>query len=161
MASAHITTSQVQAWLETTKCTISAIDPNLEAEVSGEVLGRLTQTYNEFVPAWVDSTTTPAIVQKVIAMMYAGWFYDRQYAEVISQEPGQSYGLTLRTWAAQLLADIIRGIVAIEEIEPNQPAVAPVFYPTDVSSTWDAWRTNTDCNDQSLGPAKFGMGKIF
>jgi hypothetical protein len=96
-----------------------------------------------------------------MAMMYAGWAFDRAYAEVVSQEAGASYGMTLRTWATALLTDIIRGAVAIAEIEPNQPAVAPIFYPTDTSSTYDAWRTNCDPNDVSLGPAKFGMGKVF
>lgn len=158
---AHIATTDVQAWLETTKLTVPSIEVALETQVSGEVLGRLTETYSGFTSEWVDTSTTPEIVKKVMAMMYAGWFYDRQYAEVISQEPASSYGLVLRTWATALLTDIISGAVSIEEIAPNQPAVAPVFYPTDVSSTWDAWRTNTDCDDQSLGPAKFGMGKVF
>lgn len=158
---AHITTSQVQTWLESTKLTITSLDAGLEAQVSGEVLGRLTETYAQYVPLWVDSSTTPEVVQQVIAMMYAGWAYDRAYAEVVSQTPGPSYGVTLRTWAVALMNDIIRGGVSIAEIEPNQPAVAPVFYPTDVSSTWEAVRANSDCNDQSLGPAKFTIDKVF
>lgn len=158
---AHITTTQVQTWLESTKLTITALDAGLEAQVSSEILGRLTETYAAYTSLWVDSNTTPAIVQQVIAMMYAGWTFDRSYAEVVSQEAGASYGLTLRNWAMALLRDIISGAVAIAEIEPNQPAVAPEFYPTDTSSTHDAWRTNTDCNDLSLGPAKFGMGQVF
>jgi hypothetical protein len=161
VASAHITASQVQAWFETTKLTITSLDTNLEAEVSTEVLGYLTETYAEYVPAWIDASSTPAVVQKVIAMMYAGWAYDRAYSEVISETPGTSYGLTLRTWATALLTDIIRGAVAIAEIEPNQPAVAPVFYPNDASSTYDAVRTNCDPNDISLGPEKFGVSKVF
>lgn len=157
----HITTAGVQTWLESTKLTISSIDAALEAQVSGEVLGRLTETYATYVPTWIDSTTTPEIVQQCIAMMYASWIYDRSYAEVESQTPGTSYGLVLRNWATNLLQDIIRGSVAIAEIAPNQPAVAPEFYPTDVSSTTEAWLNNTDCDDLSLGPAKFGMGQVF
>lgn len=158
---AHITTSQVQSWLESTKLNISTIDTNLEAQVSSEVIGRLTETYSAYTASWVDSTTTPAIVQRVIAMTYAGWLYDRQYAEIESQTPGTSYGVVLRNWATTLLADIIRGSVSIAEIEPNQPAVAPMFYPNDLSSTTDAVRTNTDCDDLSLGPAFFGVDKVF
>jgi hypothetical protein len=158
---AHITTTQVQTWLESTKLTVTSLDAGLEAQVSSEVLGKLTETYASFVPLWIDATTTPAIVQKVMSMIYAGWLFDRSYSEVISEQRGASYGLTLRTWGTQLLNDIISGAVSIAEIAPNQPAVAPVFYPTDTSSTWDAWRMNTDCNDNSLGPAKFGMGKVF
>lgn len=158
---AHITTSQVQTWLESTKLNVATLDAGLEAQVSSEILGRLTETYSAYTSSWVDATTTPVIVQKAMAMMYAGWIFDRTYAEVVSQESGNSYGKTLRSWANVLLSDIIRGAVSIAEIEPNQPAVAPTFYPTDTSSTWDAWRTNTDCNDLSLGPAKFGMGQVF
>lgn len=158
---AHITTSQVQTWLESTKLTVTNLDTGLEAQVSGEVLGRLTETYAQFVSGWTDATNTPAIVQQVMAMMYAGWFYERSYAEVQADTATRSYGETLKRWAMTLLADIIRGAVAITEIEPNQPAVAPVFYPNDVSSTWDAVRANTDCNDQSLGPAKFTVDKVF
>jgi hypothetical protein len=158
---AHIVTSDVQTWLESTKLSISTIEPNLEATVSAEVLGRLTETYSQFVPLWVDSTSTPQIVKQIIAMYYASWIFDRAYSEVVTNESQVSYGATLRGWATALMASVITGSVAIAEIEPNQPAVAPIFYPTDASSTWDAWRANTDCNDNSLGPAKFGMGKVF
>jgi hypothetical protein len=158
---AHITTSQVQTWFEGTKLTISTLDAGLEAQVSGEILGRLTETYAAYTSLWVDSSTTPEVVQQVMAMMYAGWYFDRSYSEVVTDSRTTSYGMTLRAWATQLLTDIIRGAVAIAEIDPNQPAVAPVFYPTDTSSTYDAWRTNCDPNDVSLGPAKFGMGKVF
>jgi hypothetical protein len=158
---AHITATQVQTWLESTKLAISSLDPALESQVSTQVLGRLTETYAAYVPLWVDATTTPAIVQQVIAMMYAGWLYDRAYSEVVSQESGASYGMTLRNWATTLLNDIISGAISIAEIEPNQPATAPVFYPTDASSTHQAVIANADWNDQSLGPAKFTVDKIF
>lgn len=158
---AHITTTQVQTWLESTKLTVSSLDAGLEAQVSAEVLGRLAETYPTYVSTWTDATSTPVIVQQVMAMMYAGWAYDRAYSEVVSQESGASYGLTLRNWAMTLLTDIIRGAVAIAEILPNEPATAPVFYPTDVSSTEDAVRSNTDDDDISLGPNFFGVSKVF
>ncbi len=158
---AHITTSDVQTWLETTKLTIASIEVNLEASVSSEVIGRLAETYIQFTPLWIDSTSTPQVVKQVIAMYYASWLFDRAYSEVVTNESQVSYGATLRLWATTLLADISRGAVAIAEIAPNQPAIAPKFYPTDTSSTWDAWNANTDLNDNSLGPAKFGMGQVF
>jgi hypothetical protein len=158
---AHITTSSVQAWFEPTKLTITSLDTVLEAQVASEVLARLTETYAQYVPLWVDSTTTPAIVQKIISMMYAGWVYDRSYSEVVSEEGVKSYGYTLRQWASALLTDVLTGAAAIAEIEPNQPATAPVFYPTDASSTCDAVWSNADPNDQSLGPAMFTVDKCF
>jgi hypothetical protein len=158
---AHITTSDVQAWLESTKLSVTTIEAVLEADASTEVLGRLDSTYGMYVPLWIDSTSTPQIVRQVIAMYYASWIYDRSYSEVETNEASVSYGAVLRAWAMTLLNDIIRGAVSIVEIEPSSPATAPVFYPTDASSTEDAWRWNTDEDDNSLGPAKFGMGKVF
>lgn len=156
---AHFTATQVQTWLESTKLNVTSIEVGLEAQVAGEVLGRLTQTYAQYVPAWIDATTTPEVVQQVMSMQYAGWMYDRAYSE--AGETTATYGKTLRGWSTNLLNDILKGSVAIVEIAPNKPAVAPVFYPTDVSSTNEALWANTDCNDQSLGPAKFTVDKVF
>jgi len=104
----HITASMVQTWLEPTKATISSVDTVLEGQIANEVLGRLAQTFTQpLVATWVDTTTTPAVVQQIIVMYYAGWFYDR------------------------------------------------------ASSTRLAQLTNTNCDDLSLGPAKFGMSKVF
>jgi hypothetical protein len=158
---AHITTSDVQTWLETTKLTISTIEPTLEADVSAEVLARLATQYGAYTPLWVDSTTTPQIVKQIIAMLYAGWIYDRAYSEVETNEALTSYGAVLRSWAMTLINDILGGSVPIAEIGSSPIAEAPVYYPNDASSTTDAWQANTDEDDNSLGPAKFGMGKVF
>jgi hypothetical protein len=149
--------------LETTKLTVSTIEPTLEADASSEVLGRLNQTYSAYVPTWVDNTSTPQVVKQVIAMYYASWIYDRAFSEVETAEARISYGAVLRIWATTLLTDIIRGAVDIAELDAigGGPSTGVIYYPTDASSTWDAWRTNTDCDDNSLGPAKFGMGKVF
>jgi hypothetical protein len=155
---AHITAAQVQVWLETTKATISTVDPALETQIAGEVIGRLAETFPAEALTWTDNTNTPEVVQQIISMFYASWFYDRQFSEV---ETGQtSYGATLRAWATKLLQDVITGgVILVGVVVPASSG--PAFYPTDQSSTWDAWRANTDCNDKSLGPAKFGMGMVF
>lgn len=158
---AHITTSDVQVWLETTKLAISSIDPTLEVDVSNEVISQLTGQFGAYTPTWVDNTSTPQIVKQIIAMEYAGWVYDRAFSEVVTNEAQVSYGATLRGWATNLINDILGGSILIAEIGSGPVNEAPIFYPTDVSSTWDAWRANIDCNDNSLGPAKFGMGKVF
>jgi hypothetical protein len=92
-------------------------------------------------------------------MFYTSWLYDRSYAEVEVNGATTSYGATLRMWAQNLLTGIINGSISIAEISPNSPAVAPDFYPTDASSTWEAATANW-C-DKSLGPAKFSMGMKF
>jgi len=157
---AHINASDAQAWVESTKLPINSIDTNLEAQVAGEVLGNLTETYGEFVPEWTDATNTPLIVRQVIAMIYTSWIYDRAYSEVETNGQMTSYGATLRGWAETLLQNIIRGSVSIAEITPNEPAVAPVFYPNDASDALDP-RFYSWCGDQSVGPAKFTIDQVF
>ena len=158
---AHITATQVQAWLESTKLTVTTIDPSLETQVSTEILGKLAQTLSAYTPLWVDTSTTPEVVQQCIAMTYAGWIFDRAYSEVVSQSTTASYGAQLRAWAMTLLNDIITGGVFINEIAPNSAAAEPAYYPNDASSTSDALANNTDVDDNSLGPAMFGVSKVF
>jgi hypothetical protein len=147
--------------LETTKLSISSIEPTLELDVSSEVLGRLGETFYAYVPLWIDNTTTPALVKQIMAMYYASWVYDRSFAEVETNESQVSYGATLRAWASKLLTDMISGGVTVAEILPGGPNSSIVFYPTDASSTTDALQANTDTDDNSLGPAVFGMSKVF
>ena len=160
---AHIVVADAQTWLENTKANLTALDPNLENQVSTNVLARLSDVYNDpsfGVPTWVDNTTTPVIVKQVIAMFYAGWFYDRQYSEMVAAE-GTSYGVVLRTYAETLIVGLLSGSIEIAEIQPNEPDVAPTYYPTDTSSTSSALMNNTDPDNMSLGPAKFGMSQVF
>lgn len=160
---AHILVSDAQAWLEGTKIALTALDPVLENTIANDVLGRLSDTYDSGsfgVPTWVDNNTTPQLVKQAIAMMYAGWYYDRQYSEMVAAE-GTSYGVVLRVYAETLIEGIISSSIMLVEVQPNQPETAPVGYPTDVSSTRDALWNNTDRDDHSLGPAMFGVSKVF
>jgi hypothetical protein len=160
---AHIVLADAQAWLENTKANLTTLDLNLEAQVSGDVLGRLLEVYSDptfGVPTWIDNTTTPILVKQCIAMLYAGWFYDRQFSEMVAAE-GMSYGTVLRNYAETLLEGIISGSIILVEIAPNEPATEPAFYPTDRSSTTDALLTNTDRDNKSLGPALFGVQRVF
>jgi hypothetical protein len=160
---AHILVSDAQAWLENTKISLTSLDPALENFVSNDILARIADTYDSptfGVPTWVDNNTTPELVKQCIAMMYAGWYYDRQYSEMVAAE-GTSYGTVLRVYAETLIDGIISGSVELVEILPNMPETAPTYYPTDISSTSEALWTNTNRDDNSLGPAKFGMSKVF
>lgn len=159
---AHINVSDAQSFLESTKANLTSLDPVLENEWATYVLGRLADTYLDpsfGIQTWVDTTTTPQLVKMAIAMFYAGWFYDRQFSE---EDTGTtSYGAELRTNAELLLEGIISGSILLVELLPHQAATAPTFYPTDVSSTSQALAINTDPDDMSLGPPKFGMSKVF
>ncbi len=171
----HIQVADVQAWLDPVKAQVTSLDPTLETNVSGYVLGRLSQTFSSVVfgvPTWVDYNSTPLLVKQTISMLYAAWIYDRQYSEIVASSAisggktgqpilGTPYGVLLRNSAESLIDGIVRGSVLLQEIQPNTPDVAPVFYPTDASSTQDAVDDNTDCNDFSLGPVMFGVSKVF
>lgn len=149
----HITLAEVQAWLERTKLTLTSLDDSMEAQVASKVLARVASAYPTQVSSWVDYLTTPTLLRSIMAMQYAGWFYDRQYSE---NPEDNSYADRLRAEAESLLVGIIDGTVDVPEV-PGLPEITnPEFYPTDASSaarpTWE---------DPSLGPAKFSMGKIF
>jgi hypothetical protein len=160
----HIEVEDAQSFLEGTKANLSSLDDVLENELSVYVLGRLSDVYSD--PAtgtttWIDSTTTPELVKMIIAMEYAGYYYNRQYSEVISDDNGKSYGDMLIMRAETMLAGVISGSILLAEVPTGSPLNEPVFYPTDASSTKEAVFNNTDCNDSSLGPPMFSVGKVF
>ena len=150
---AHISLAEAQAWLESTKLTLSTLDDAIEVQISSQVLSRLAAAYPVDVLTWVSAATTPQLVRSIISMFYAGWCYDRQYSE---NPDDNSYADRLRAWAEQLLMGIIGGIIDIPEV-PGLPTIGePVFFPTDASSA--ACPTSTNPSD---GGPKFLMGKVF
>lgn len=152
---AHITVAEAQAWLETTKLTLSSIDTSREAQIASQVIARVVSAYPEAAPTWTDTTTTPRLIRSIIAMMYTGWLYDTTYSE---NPEDNAYADRLRAAAETLIAGIVEGTIDIEEV-PGLPTIGqPVFYPTDASSAPDAKPTEAD---PSAGPALFSMGKIF
>jgi len=160
---AHVVVADCQTWLENTKANLTNLDLNLENQISTNVLGRLASSYNDptfGVSTWIDNTTTPQLVKQIIAMIYAGWFYDRQYSEMVAAE-GPSYGTVLRNYAETLIEGLNAGTIELAEIQPNEPNVGAVFYPTDISSTQQAVVANKNPDDTSFGPSKFSMGQIF
>lgn len=149
----HVTIEDVQAWLETSKLSITSLDIELEQQITAETLGALQAAYPSEVTSWVDANTTPVIVKKIIAMQIAGWMYLRAYSE--SDEDGL-YGDKLLEKAAVLLAAIVEGITDIVEV-PGAPIVGqPLFFPTDTSSANVATRDNP-----SDGPPRFSMAQVF
>lgn len=149
---AHIEEKDIQAWLEGTKLQVGNLDDELESQIASEVLGRVsTASYD--VTGWTNFSTTPKLVKKVIAMLYAGWFYDREYSETSDTN---DYALRLKQAAETLILGIIAGTTDIDE-EPGVSQLGdPSFFPNDASS---ALRLNEfEVGD---GPAAFSMGSRF
>lgn len=153
---ARITVEQAKAWLEPTKLQHpDNLDEELLGHVETEVLARITSAYS--TTTWVDSSTTPLIVQTIISKMYASFYYSRAYSE--------DNGTNDNTWATKLQANaemLITGIVAgtIEIPEVGTSTIQqPAFYPTDASSAMDPRDNNGD--DTSVGPSYFSMGTVF
>jgi hypothetical protein len=150
---ARISLAEAQAWLEQTKLVLPLLDASMEAQISSQILGRLSVAYPVEVVTWTTEANTPQLVRSIISMFYAGWFYDRQYSE---NPEDNSYADRLRAWAEQLLMGLIEGTIDIPEV-PGQPAIGePVFFPTDASSA----ACPTSDNPSDGGP-KFLMGKVF
>jgi hypothetical protein len=149
----HVTTEDVQAWLETTKMTVSSLDIELEQQIASETLGALQGKYPSYVSSWVDATSTPVIVKKVIAMQLAAWMYLRQYSESDDSVP---YANLLLQKAGELLAGLSSGATDIIEVPGLPTSGQPVFFPTDVSSA-----TIPTPDSPSDGPPKFSMAQVF
>jgi hypothetical protein len=150
---ARISLAEAQAWLEQTKLVLPSLDASMEAQISSQILGRLSAAYPAEVATWTTEANTPQLVRSIISMFYAGWFYDRQYSE---NPEDNSYADRLRAWAEQLLMGLLEGTIDIPEV-PGQPAIGePAFFPTDTSSANEP----TDDNPSDGGP-KFLMGKVF
>jgi hypothetical protein len=149
----HVTTEDVQAWLETTKMPVNSIDIELEQQIAAETLGALQGSYSSSIGSWTDATNTPVIIKKIIAMQIAGWMYLRQYSET---DDGNPYAYRLISKAAELLAGLAAGTVDIVEVPGSPTSGQPVFFPTDVSST-----TAPTLDNPSDGPPKFSMAQVF
>jgi hypothetical protein len=150
---AHITAAETNAWADKYKLDLTTLDGELEDSLATQVIVRLSQVYD--TSSWVDTTTTPSLVRKIIAMKYVGWYFQRTYSE---DEEANNYGLMLIGQADNLIEGIVSGAYPL----PGTTTVdgiavgTPVFYPNDASSA-----LTPTASDRSLGPARFSMGQIW
>lgn len=147
---AHTTIQKVNAWSESTKLNQTALDPNLESQVSDMVLGQLGEQFD--VSGWSDENSTPSIVQDAISMMYTGYYYLRTYSE---DEPSSNYGTFLLQQANTLITGMLSGAITVPGTDPETIGT-PAFYPNDASSS-----QCPTSDDPSLGPSHFSMGQVF
>jgi hypothetical protein len=146
----YLTQPKVQQWLETTKCEIDFIDPELETSTRDLVLGRVAARYD--VTGWLDESTTPSLVLDLIAMYYAGLWYNRQFSE--DSDSFNGWGAFLVRTAQTQLDEIANGTVDLTDVVilPDPTLTQPLFWPTDAQD---------DNLDGTHSQRRFTMGQIF
>lgn len=148
----RVTQSEVQAWLDAAKLTVTTLDQDLLSQLEEETLVQLTSSYD--VSTWVDAITTPKIVRVIIAKMYASFYIDRVYSD--NQNVGNDYAARLMANATMLLTGLTNGSIDIPNVTATNPASSPSFFPTDASSAQDSTLDNPE-----LGGPYFSLGRVF
>lgn len=126
---AVIDVDQVQQWLASTKYPIEELDEILEETARAVVFSGLEARFD--TTSWVDESTTPQLVQVVIALLVAAWTYQRLVGEDVNE--GDNYGATLEQRAHTLLKGILDSVIDVG-VEPDPDLVAGrsvSFFPTD------------------------------
>lgn len=124
-----VTLQQVQQWLETTKLTLSAYDPELEITAQASVFSAVAAQYD--VTGWVAPASTPLLIREAIAMYVAAWTYLRAYSE---DSPTENwYAMWLISEADTMIAGIVAGYTGLVEV-PLETASTPSFWPTDAAT---------------------------
>lgn len=135
-----VTLGQVQSWLQDTKYTLSEVDDELEGSASDKVIGFLHQRYD--VSGWVDDTSTPPLVIRLIAMLTAA----RTLRRAISEDDGDAlYSDWLEERVMKMLEGLVSGAISIpgEEPDPTSPlGSGPIFFPTDKAT--ELWEDEGD-----------------
>ena len=154
---AHISLEEAQQWFQSTKLQLEAIDAELEATASAMVLGHLADSYD--TTTWVDSTSTPSLVRKIISMLHGAWLYNRVVSEQ-QVENAITYGDRLERAAMTLLESVAAGNVVLTdttEVNLQDASTAMEFWPTDAATA------NAELlpEDAASAPRAFSMGKVF
>lgn len=130
----YITVESANAWLEKTKLSLTVLDSELEASISSQVLAEIAQIYD--VSSWLNTSTTPSLVSKIIAMKYAAWYIQRTYSEDL---PSNDYAELLLAEADRLIQGITSEALILSDtnitIVPSAALVGegPSFYPNDAA----------------------------
>jgi hypothetical protein len=160
---AHFSVQEANAFLESTKLSVSAVEAELADQMALQVLPRLAAVYD--TSTWVDDTTTPELVSSLIAMLYVATVYDRTYSD--NTDPSLSnYARSLRRIVEANIDGLLNGTIVL----PEQPDVAdgvgtPLFFPNDTSSMLNR---AAECeggmgtlDDPANTDASFSMGSVF
>lgn len=148
----RVAVSEVQAWLEPAKLTVTTLDQELLSQLEEEILVQLAPQYT--VTGWLTPETTPKIIRVVIAKTYASFYLDRAYSE--NQDGGNDYAVRLMANANMLMTGLIGGSIDIPDVPATNSSTAPSFFPTDASSAQLATSENPE-----FGGPYFSLGRVF
>jgi len=149
---ALVSIDEVQSWLSEDRLQLS-FDNDLGEEVNISLLVRAALHTAYDTSSWVDRTTTPSLVRKVIAARVASVLYRKVYADQADELP---YADWLNGWADDTLEGIANGtlrlldVVTTVEADAAQVARSIAFKPNDATAT-------ADVEDAT----KFTIGQIF
>lgn len=150
--------TDVTVWADTASGkfpAMSTLEGNLVLAIQTEIAARLALLYD--VDAWIDSSTTPSLIKKIIGMMYVAAVFQRTYAD---DNDISNYGTRLADSAEKLLTGLIAGSITLLDL-PAEQDLAPgtntaVSYPNDASSA-----LTPTVDDPSLGGPIFSVGTIW
>jgi hypothetical protein len=124
----RVTLDEIQQWLSNTKYSVEEVDEQLEETSRTLVFSMLFNTFD--VSTWVDATSTPAIVRKVISLWIAMMEYRRALAE--EDMGADSYAVFLQSLFDKLMVGVSNGSLEIPEVPGATDELTGLsFYPTD------------------------------
>lgn len=131
----YVTPDQVQSWLQVGKWDIlplPGVNTELELLAADTVLSYLEQRYD--TSGWTDSTNTPGMVLRMIAMLVAAY----TLRKAISEDDGLSiYPDWLDSRVMKLLEGLVSGAIDLPGVDPDPESplgASAEFYPTDEST---------------------------
>lgn len=129
---AHVTYLEVQGWLDKDREPIPENDPlSDDAQFATIVLAKISQVME--TSTWVDVSTTPPVVRKIISALIAANRYNRIYAE--EEDAGNKYANKLENRAWDWVQQIVDGKMVVLDNSGN-PILNindPTYYPTDAT----------------------------
>lgn len=141
------TVDRINTWLEPKKTSVNDVPQDLELAAKDQVFARMALSYD--VTGWTDSGSTPSLVQGIMAMYIAAWFYQRVYSQDADL---QAYAMWIINQADILVKGIVSGILDLIDVAGAPPTKISKndFYPNDDTEILDPEQA-----------AKFTMGKLF
>lgn len=148
---AFVSAADLNALGDATKLNFTVVSADEESSVTTEIFSQVGQVYNTVV--WTDSTNTPKLIIKIIAMFYVGWHYQKVYSE---DDAPNNFGLLLIARGQRLVDGIVAGVLNLPDAPTPINNEQPDFYPTDASSLM-----SPTVDDRSLGGPMFNMSDVF